>query len=69
MKTEADFKDGDTVIFDNQTKTASFTGTVDYSYGDELPGHIRVQMFSHKISGIGNTVYVPVELIRDTHDN
>ena len=61
MKTEADFEDGDIVVFSNKDKTADYTGSIDYSYGEEKAGYARVQIHFTETSDIGDTVYVPVD--------
>ena len=62
MKTESDYYDGQAVAYkDRAGKTHA--GTVDFSYGDEQEGHVRVQQFFYETSDIPNTFYVPADKI------
>jgi len=64
MKSEKDFTDGEPVTYSVPVSKKVFTGRVDYSYGDEKPGFIRVQEVFLETSDEGNSFYVPVECIQ-----
>ncbi len=61
IKSEQDLSNGDLVRF--RSKVGMHTGTADFDFGDELPGHVRVQEIHLETSDIGNTFYVPIENI------
>lgn len=59
--TERDFDEGTTVVYVDSNANR-YTGVIDYSYGEEEPGHIRVEKPD------GAAVYVPVDAILSTHN-
>jgi len=61
VKSEQDLNNGDLVRFRSQA--GMHTGTADFDFGDERPGHVRVQEIQLETSDIGNTFYVPIENI------
>jgi hypothetical protein len=59
---EKDFNDGEVVSFKKRDGKVR-SGVIDYSYGDEQDGFIRIQEIFYETSDIPNTFYVPVEAI------
>ena len=62
-KTEADFQDGEHVVYANSKNTQNFSGRIDYSYGDEREGFIRVQQVFTETPDEGNQYYIPASQV------
>ena len=62
IKSEKDVANGEFICFNTATKQ-DVSGIVDYSFGMERPGYIRIREHLYETSDIGNTYYVPIESV------